>query len=325
MKRLARASAPAKVILFGEHFVVHGCKALVTAIDLRAEVTCTLAEDRAIELKSSSLFCRSYPDGRVEADEKSLRTLNPLLSLVCDFLSEYTPTTHGVNVEINSRIPRGAGLGSSAAVAVALTKALSSLFEVELANEELKKIAMKPEQQIHGMPSGIDPHIATYGGMLVFQRPNNWKELQQRPIKLIIIDSGRRRKTGNLVERFKNFAETYPKLFSDMKNLYDKLFEEALDAYLAGDLDTMGRLMVINGAMLRLTGVSTPELDKIVETAMEKGVYGAKLTGAGGGGCAIALPRQDEAEKIAEGLKRYFPRVWVSECPREGVRVEEVL
>ncbi|HID05450.1 MAG TPA: hypothetical protein EYP20_06555 [Aigarchaeota archaeon] len=110
-----------------------------------------------------------------------------------------------------------------------------------------------------------------------------------------------------------------------MRSLYDRLFEEALSSYLAGDLETLGRLMAVNGFMLRLAGVSTPELDRIVEASMEKNIYGAKLTGAGGGGCVIALPKQDEASRVAEELRQRFQRVWVSECPREGVRVEETL
>jgi len=325
MKRLARATAPAKVILLGEHFVVHGCRALVTAIDLRAEVTCIRVEGKAIELRSGKLFCIRRPDGGVDADERSWKTLKPFLSLVDELLSEYVSNAIGVRVEIDSRIPKGAGLGSSAAVSVALAKALSSLLEVELSNEELKRMAMKPEQEIHGMPSGIDPHITTYGGILVFQRPNSWEELEQNPMKLIIINSGRRRRTGKLVERFRNFTEAYPELFYDMRSLYDRLFEEALSSYLAGDLETLGRLMAVNGFMLRLAGVSTPELDRIVEASMEKNIYGAKLTGAGGGGCVIALPKQDEASRVAEELRQRFQRVWVSECPREGVRVEETL
>jgi len=324
MRQVAKASAPAKVILLGEHFVVHGCKALVSAINLRAKVICSKINNRKIRISSGKLFCEKEIGGDFIGDERSITPLRPLMMLAEDFISENGGEA-GVDVKIISNIPRGAGLGSSAAVAAALVKALAGLVDVDVSNEEIKRWAMKSEEIIHDMPSGIDTHITTYGGVFTFQRPNLWEEITPRNMKLIIVDTGERRRTGKLVKYFTNFTLENPEVFREMRELYERLFEEAVKAYLSGDVKELGRLMTINGIMLKTAGVSTTMIDEIVKTSLEnENVYGAKLTGAGGGGCVIALPKQDKAEETAEKLKRLFPRTWVSTFPHEGARLEMV-
>lgn len=318
----AKASAPGKVILWGEHFVVYGSTAVVTAIDCRVDVVCSLIGE-GVSIRSGRAVC-SKRGGVVRCSSSSAwRTLHPLMGLVEAMLSELGGAD-GVEVVISSDMPRGAGLGSSAAVSAATAKALSTLLGHELSPSDVKRWAMRAEQEIHGRPSGIDPHITTVGGTLTYRRPDTWESIElPSSLRLLVIDTGERRSTGKLVEKVSRFAAENREIFEELKAFYDELVKEALDTLKTLDLKRMGELMRLNQLLLRAVGVSTEDIERAVEVLQRSGAYGAKLTGAGGGGCVIAVAEDDELEKICERTSRAFPRVWVARCSEPGVRVEE--
>ncbi|MBS7614476.1 mevalonate kinase, partial [Candidatus Bathyarchaeota archaeon] len=172
MRIRARASAPAKVILLGEHFVVHGTPAIVLAIDLRATVLAEQRKDKKIYVESKALKCSDYfedYDFRVKKGNKYPNSqLEPIFAVVKNVM-ETTNKDFGFNLKIDSDIPVAAGLGSSAAIAVASTAALSHLFSLCLNDKEIFEFAFEAEKIVHGNTSGVDPAVSTYGGILCYQ------------------------------------------------------------------------------------------------------------------------------------------------------------
>jgi mevalonate kinase len=210
------ASAPAKIILFGEHFVVYGDPAVVLAIDKRAYAYAELRTDNRIHIYSKDLGISGFfIEGSFEPErggQEAKIELAPLKTAVQKVL-EIAERKVGVNVKVDSSIPVAAGLGSSAAVAAATSTAVSQLLNENLSREEISRIAYEVECLVHGTPSGIDPTISTYGGVLLFQKEKNLKTLKvKKDILLVVGDTGVKRSTGDLVAKVSKTREKYPSL-----------------------------------------------------------------------------------------------------------------
>ncbi|MGC9005687.1 MAG: mevalonate kinase, partial [Candidatus Micrarchaeia archaeon] len=216
----------------------------------------------------------------------------------------------GVRIKsVNSELPAGAGVGSSAALAVAIAKAVNSQFKLGKSEKEICNAAYESEKIYHGTPSGIDNTAATYGGVIVFRKRkagNLIKRLKlKRPFYVVIGISGKQGITKELVGMVRKKKEQNEKWFSGVLSKYARISKQALNAVQKGNLIKVGELMNENQLLLREIGVSTKELEDIVNIARANGALGAKLTGAGGGGCAIALAENEEkARKISEAVKK---------------------
>ncbi|MDH7478312.1 MAG: mevalonate kinase, partial [Candidatus Bathyarchaeota archaeon] len=185
------ASAPAKVILFGEHFVVYGEPAMVIAIDKRAYAKAENRSDKRLYIRSLNLNLAAYFEGenfKIEkGDSKEAKIKFEPVRLAIQKVLEKHGETSGLNIEINSTVPVAAGLGSSAAVVAAVTMAVSNLLNVNISKEEVFRITYEAEKIVHGTPSGIDPAIATFGGALLFQMDTGFKPLEVKmDIPLVI-------------------------------------------------------------------------------------------------------------------------------------------
>lgn len=298
----AAASAPGKVILFGEHFVVHGAPALVASIDLRAISLVEQAESGGARLIDGS---RDNP--AVRAAEHILRRLGISASLV---------------IEIKSRIPQSVGLGSSAAVAASSSAATIHLLTGELDYNLILEASYEGEKVIHYMPSGIDTSIATFGGIGVYARSSGYRRLGIALEEILVVNTGRQRRTGDLVLRVREFGEREPKLFKRLLDEAEQIVEEGLDALKSHDLEKLGRLMSRNQELLRIVGVSSPEVEEAIAICLDAGAYGAKLTGAGGGGCVIAAADPDKLDKIVSRLSGRF-EAFRAKLGVGGVRIEQ--
>lgn len=320
------ASAPAKVILFGEHFVVYGEPAIVAAIDRRARVYAELRADQRIHVNSVNLEASGFFDEesfQAERGDKEARWRLEPIRIAVQRVLDISEAKAGVDVEVHSDIPVASGLGSSAAVAAATATAVSRLLGVEMALEEIFRTACEVERFVHGTPSGIDPAISTYGGVLLFYRDRGSTPLDVKvDIPLVVGDTGIERSTGEMVTRVRERRERYPSVINPIIETGGKLALRAVEALKEGDLVTLGELMNINHAMLSAMGVSNEPLDRLVHAARKAGALGAKLTGAGGGGCMVALAPPDGLERVVSAIEGKGGTAFVGGKTDEGARIE---
>ena len=267
-------TACGKVILLGEHAVVYGRSALAATIDrhVGVQVSAACGAARFVNVSDTSL------DGTRLG--QALEQAAGLLSI----------PAHGFTVAIQSDLPIAVGLGSSAAFSVALLRALATFGDRPLDDGILCAAAFQLERIFHGTPSGIDNTTATYEGLLVFRHGKVVRRLTPPcAIPLVIVLSRSARDTRKMVTDLRHRWEAHPTRYESLFDEVDHLVHDAEGAIGRADLTSLGELMDANHEALRRFGVSTEELDQIVEVARTHGALGAKLTGAGGGGAAICL------------------------------------
>ena len=321
------ASAPAKVILFGEHFVVYGKPAIVMAIDKRAYVKAKPREDERIHIRSVNLEVSGFFENEKFIPEsggfKAREKLEPI-RIIAEKIFEKSEKRFGVDIEVDSKIPVAAGLGSSAAVAAATAMALSRLANFKISTDEIFEIAYEAERLIHGTPSGIDPAISTYGGIILFKKSEGFRKLKvDYSLPLVVGDTGLERSTGDLVAKVRKNREKYPSIIEPIIEVGGRIVERAMEALEKAELEVLGELMNINHSLLSAVGVSHECLDRLVNAARMAGALGAKLTGAGGGGCIIALAQKEMLEHVALAIEQAGGMPFIAEKTLEGVRIEK--
>jgi mevalonate kinase len=319
------ASAPAKIILFGEHFVVYGEPAVVLAIDKRAYASADMRKDKRIYINSVDLGMSGFFEGENFYEEcggqTACRTLEPLRIAIQKVL-ERSKISVGVSVKVRSSIPVAAGLGSSAAVAAAVATAVGRLLDLELSKEEIFHISYEAERFVHGTPSGIDPTISTYGGVLLYQKNKGFTQIKVKgEIPLVIGDTKVKRSTGDLVASVYKRRNQYPSIIKLLLKIGGKIALRAVKALETGDLYELGQLMNINHGLLYTVGVSDVSLERLVYAARGADALGAKLTGAGGGGCMIALAKPNKLAQVVDAIEHMGGRAFDVGIADEGVRI----
>lgn len=260
-----------KVILLGEHTVVFGHPALVAALPVGVQAR-----------------VRSGP-GRIHAPgwqlDAQIGDESPVGQAMARLFGRLGAGPH--DVELSTGIPCRAGLGSSAAMAVAVARAVGARVGANPA--AIAEAAHASEQIFHGTPSGADTAAAQAGGVGRFRKDTGWQPATlMQPIKLCVGLSGRPRQTGALVEAVATLCRRTPVAGRFIEALAEAT--AAAEVALAqGDIDGLGRLFDLAHGALAGLRLSTPELDRMVHDARAAGAIGAKLTGAGGGGAVIAL------------------------------------
>jgi mevalonate kinase len=297
---MGKGSGFGKVILFGEHFVVHGVPGIVSAIDssTEAEVRKTGSQ---IVVKDERKTAKGY------SQEKRLQQLESIDRMLKKMgINQET----ALEIWIGGKLPGFSGLGASAASSVAIARAIAETFKMQLTDEQINNIAYEGEKAYAGTPSGIDNTAATFGGLLWFQKDmtgnsNSIETLHIRePIDIIIGSTGIVANTKAMVEgvadRKAKSAEKYNAIFRRA----EEIAFEGKKALLDFNLDRVGELMNENHHLLQQIGVSHEILDRLVEISIEQGAYGAKLTGGGGGGCMTALtPGKTLQKKVANAIE----------------------
>lgn len=322
------ASAPAKIILFGEHFVVFGEPAIVMAINQRAYAKATLRRDKRIHVAAPDLgFTGTFWKEKFKAEKgsprKARKELEPV-KLAAEKVLAKAKSSRGVSVNITSDIPVAAGLGSSAAVAAATAKAVSHLLRVPFSAEEIFNVTCEAECLVHGTSSGIDPAVATYGGVLLFKRGEGFKRLTVKEnIPLIVGNTCVTRCTGDLVAKVRQNRENFSTIIEPVIKAGGEIVTQSIETLKQGDLKRLGELMNLNHALLYAVGVSSEPIEKLVNTARKAGALGAKLTGAGGGGCIIALAERPKLRRVKKALDKAGGNTFYAEKTDEGVRVEK--
>jgi mevalonate kinase len=298
---MGKGSGYGKVILFGEHFVVHGVPGIVSAIDSTtdAEVKKT---GKAIAIRDERKTAKGY------SEEKRLQQLESIDRMLKAMgIDPQTP----LSIWIGGALPGFSGLGASAASSVAIARAIAEELGMDVPNKRINEVAYEAEKAYAGNPSGIDNTAATFGGLMWFQKSltggaNTIERISiQKPVEIILGSTGKVANTKAMVEGVAKRKQQNPQR-------YDRLFKQAealayagrkaLEAY---DLKKMGELMNKNHRLLQEIEVSSRELDLLVDIAQKQGAYGAKLTGGGGGGCMTALtPTKELQERVAKAIEK---------------------
>jgi len=319
----AIAAAPGKVILAGEHFVVYGEPAIVMAVDCFANVIVEHRHDKCFYIKSDLGFSGFYSKERFKPESGGIeaRTLLEPIRISAQAAIDRINNPTGLNITIKSEIPVAAGLGSSGALAVATVAAVGKLFNVNFTNEELFNLSFRAERFVHKKPSGVDQAIAINGGLIVFQKEKGVTPLNViSEIPIVIGNTGEPRKTGDLVNAVKKRRERFPQILASLIKAAGQLTTDAIKALKSCDLERLGELMSINHGLLVSIGVANKTLDKYVHAALEAGALGAKLTGAGGGGCMVALTTLNNSENIADAIRKVGGEPIIAKKIEEGVK-----
>ncbi len=327
---MATSSAPGKVYLFGEHAVVYGEPAVPCAIEQRATVTVEARDDQRLRVSADDLsldgftveYSGSLDDGpEVDVSEDLVEVgmgyINESIAQARDAIGDESA---GFDVHIASDIPLGAGLGSSAAVVVATIDAATREYGVELDRTELADRAYRVEHTVQdGEASRADTFCSTMGGAVRVEG-DECTVIEAPDLPFVIGYDGGAGDTGALVRGVRNLKGQYSFAEDTIASIGD-IVRQGERALAEGDVEELGRLMDFNHGLLGALGVSAKSLDAMVWAAREAGATGAKLTGAGGGGCIVALD-ETPASETALSFTPECEEVYRAELDTDGVRRE---
>lgn len=312
------ASAPAKVILFGEHFIVYGGKAILCSIDKRITVESKLSNNGKISISSELGSIETSITEPIKNIDVKFR---PIVFLAQTLLNKFNSKS-GLVITITSDIPPGVGLGSSSACCVAAASSIAGLF-TNYSKEEILRLANDAEKTIFENASGADTSICTYGGIMEYTKQGT-RNLDLKPkFQLVIANSKIVHSTTEVVSRVRLFREKQANVFSTLCQNESSLIEEALDALKKNELKTIGEKMLVNQSHLQKIGVSNSILDSMIN-AIKKSSYGAKLTGAGDGGCIVALVDESNLKKTLDILKSESYECFATKIDTLGVEQKTV-
>ena len=297
-------SAPGKIYLFGEHAVVYGETAIACAVELRTRVRAEFNDSIIIQSQI----------GRTGIDFEK----HPYISAVIEKMREIA-LIEGVFLEVNSEIPVGSGLGSSAAVTIASIGALNELFSCGLTLEEIAKLGHEIEIQVQGAASPTDTYVSTFGGVVTIPER---RKLRTPDCGIVIGDTGIFSSTKELVANVRKLRESYPELIGPLMASIGKISKIGETLVIAGDYASIGRLMNVNQGLLDALGVNILELSRLIYSAREAGAFGAKITGAGGGGCMVALTALEKCVQVAEAISNAGGKITITKPTEQGLKLD---
>ncbi len=289
---ISRGVAGGKVIILGEHAVVHGTSSMAMTLPGRMTVTVTPA---------SGPSTLDVPFWGMKATVGGPEQFDMALTSIFEKIGD---GHSGLALEAQTSLPPQAGLGSSAAVAAAAARAIFAHLTTKPDPDDVFDVVQTSEKVFHGNPSGLDARVVLGSGLVRYSRKGGVRRLEAPPPPLMIINTGEAGDTGMTVARFAARLDQNP---SDGRHRLDQianLVEEGIDAVKVWDLPTLGVLMNENQEHLRWFGVSTRSIDKACEIALACGALGAKLTGGGGGGCVVALVTLEFQDMVSATVSR---------------------
>ena len=294
---MTTGSAPGKIILFGEHAVVYGRPAIAAPVSqLAATATVMAAEPGNGCVLDLSDIGETVP----VTGESAMQPLALVTRLTLDALAMATPDWR---IVLRSTIPVSSGLGSGAAAATAIVRAIAAAAGHALTPAQISALVYESERLFHGTPSGIDNTVVAYEQPVWFVRgqpPEPFVIAQ--PVTLVIGDTGIASPTSITVGDVRRGWQAEPQRYETIFDAVGRIVYAARDAVQSGDVAALGRLMDENHALLHEMGVSSVELDRLCAAARRVGALGAKLSGGGRGGNMIALAREAEVESVEQAL-----------------------
>jgi mevalonate kinase len=294
------ASAPGKVILFGEHAVVYGRPAIAVPVSQVRAKAIVNAEPK----DPPGMVRIIAPNIGLETTLSNLPEDHPLAFTIRQASAALQLTRiPACSIRITSTIPIAGGMGSGAAVSVAILRAFSASLGHPLTDQQISELVFETEQIYHGTPSGIDNSVITYAKPVYFVKGKSLDILSvRRPFTLVIADTGIKSPTSLAVGDVRQAWEQDPQQYEQLFDSVGTITDSGRKAIEAGKIKAIGPLMNENHALLQKMGVSSPELDALVSAARGAGALGAKLSGAGRGGNMIALVVTEASKAVATAL-----------------------
>jgi len=343
---MIKATAPGKIIIFGEHAVVYDKLGIAAAIDLR--VSCKIDKSKEITVENIGIFKSTANDIRnvnihmgTLIEKKDFPTVASILRddpnictkyVISQVMKKASPIRRSASASdrprpfsMKNHSPLRKGMGGSAAIFSAEAKALSKFLGVNLSKKEISDIAYSGDVIAHGgTPSGIDNSTVTYGGYVAFKKSRGPEHLKIKSmLPLVIGDTKMPASTAQTVSMVRNLVEKGDKKVIQAIDDIEHISEQAIESIKAGDLIRVGKLMDENQKKLRVLQVSSPELERLIEAAKAAGAYGAKLSGSGGGGIMIAVCDKKNQQAVADAINRAGGEAIITQVGAEGVRIEK--
>ncbi len=299
--KMTVSSAPGKIYLFGEHAVVYGESAIACAVELRTRV----------RAKTSDAIKISSDIGTTGLDFD----VHPYVSAAIKKLG-----SKNVSINITSDLPVGSGLGSSAAVTISTLAAINSEFGLDYSNDEIAKMGHEIEKEVQGAASPTDTYVSTFGGVVEITSRRQLKMLECGVVIGNTNKGATPKKTAKLVKHVAKLKEEYPEVINPIIKTIGSFAEKGEILLEQKDYISLGKLMNVNHGLLDALGVGTMELSALVYAARDAGAYGAKITGAGGGGCMVAIT--DSPRKVASAIEAAGGQAIITNFTSNGVMLE---
>ena len=293
--------APGKIILFGEHAVVYRKPAIAIPVTKVKAIARVYPE---IDGKTGWIGIQAS-DIKLRASLSELPKSHPIGTAIKLTLDELKPDHIPAHtIQISSTIPIGGGMGSSAAITIAIMRGLSAFLGRPLSDETISDLAYEVEKLHHGTPSGIDNTVIAFQAPIFFQRGRPIALLNiSKPTHWVIADTGEMTPTRETVAAVHAAYEAKPEQTADIFEKIGIIAQKARTALEFGEVDTLGGLMNENQRLLSALDVSNHKIEALIEVALHAGAVGAKLSGGGRGGNIIALAQADNQELIGASLK----------------------
>lgn len=315
-------SAPGKLMLFGEHAVVYGHPCIVTAVDQRINVSVKQTNNNRVEIEAPDVGVVGYTKALSLLGEDIPKGIRFLEIGVRNFFEKFKEQS-GLKIVSRSEFSSEFGFGSSSAVTVAVTKALAELFSARLSNQELFNLCYKTILDVQGVGSGFDLAAAIWGGTIWFVAGG--KEITSlacEELPLVVGYTGIKADTSALVRQVAVFYKSHTAKAEEIFEKISVIVREARSRLEEKDWQSLGQLMDEDQELLEDLGVSTVELANLITAAKDAGAYGAKLSGAGGGDCMIALVSREAKASAEEEISKSGGRVLNVYANAKGVVVK---
>jgi mevalonate kinase len=315
-----KASAPGKLIIFGEHSVVYGKPCIVTAVDQRVHVEASFNGADELVVDAPQMGILGYKRRVSELGSSEMpKQVSFIEAVVKRFCKKYD-LNKGLSIKTESDFSHTFGFGSSSAVTVATAKALTELYRIRFSDKDLFDLCYRSVLDIQGVGSGFDLGAALWGGTIYYVKgAKEVSQLEVSSLPIVVAYSGVKADTPTLVRQVAELKRKKPfkvrKIFNEISRIVEKGKEEMEKRR----WKEAGELFIKNQKLLEDLGVSTFKLEKMVKAAIEAGAYGAKLSGAGGGDCMIALCKKGVRSKVEKAIERVGGKIMKVGLNAKGV------
>lgn len=319
---MIKISAPGKLMLFGEHAIIHGKPCIVTSVNHRMSVLLEKRGDDKIILNAPDVNFKNYIILIDDLNKSHPKEAKFVLTAVLNFFDKYEIKS-GLEIKTKSEFSSKFGLGSSSAVTVSTIKGLAELLGIKIGNEELFDLSYKTILDIQEVGSGFDVAAAIYGGTLFFHSAKKIiKPLKIKELPIIVGYTGVKADTPTLVKMVYRKLLAEPEKINEIFNRIEKIVDLAKVEMENSNWEKVGELMNLNQDLLRDLGVSSKELENLIRASLNSGAHGAKLSGAGGGDCMLAVVNKKNRSAIKRAIEKAGGEIINIKFQNEGVKVE---
>lgn len=319
------ASAPGKLMLSIGYAVVHGYPTVVTAVDQRLFATVMKNGVDVFHLDAPDLGLTSYTKDISDLGKKDLpKAVRFIEILYKNFLIKH-PQKEGIIVTTRCDFSSTYGFGSSSAVTVAFAKALTTLYGLNLSNQDLFELCYEAVIEVQGVGSGYDLAAAIWGGTLYYISPAKVvKEISAQDMPLVIAYSGEKADTPTLIRLVDNKLEQHREKIDTIFKRIAALADDFIQPAQQGDWEKIGDLFNESQECARELEVSNNRLEKLIDAALNAGAYGATSSGAGGGDCILAIAPNEKKQQVIDALKKSGGKIIDVAINADGVKIEDI-